>query len=259
MKKYFFKKALGWYVLFSALCVIVLLLWMFLTSAVSSIAPDSIARQALANARAYAATPVMTLIFLFAGKKLVQKIQNDGIYTGEYSRYTYFFYPLACAATTLITAIGSLVRSYFTPVSTPFEERTVAGEMVKSLIVLIIQLVLLILEFVVASKVIGSLLCSVTEGEESEERFFSKIGLPVCIGFAGALIIDFILIGLYDYNIITFAGNAIGFVLLAVMLLGLKYKFSDIKLRNTICNILPFVYVGIQAVTAGLKLFNALY
>ncbi|MCH5189074.1 MAG: hypothetical protein J1F37_00785, partial [Oscillospiraceae bacterium] len=99
----------------------------------------------------------------------------------------------------------------------------------------------------------------VTEGEESEERFFSKIALPVCISFAGALIIYFLLIGVYDYNVITFAGNAIGMVLLAVMLLGLKYKFSDAKIRNTICNILPFVYVGIQAVTAGLMLFNAVY
>ena len=255
MKKYFFKKALGWYVLFSALCVIVLLLWMFLTSVVSSIAPDSIARQALANARASAATPVMTLIFLFAGKRLVQKIQNDGIYTGEYGRYTYLFYPLAYAATTLITAAESLVRGWYTP----FEERTVAGEMVKSLIVLLIQLVLMIFALIVVSKVISSLLCSVTEGEESEERFFSKIGLPVCISFAGALIIDFLLIDFYDYNIITFAGNAVGMVLLSAMLLGLKYKYGDAKIRNIICKVLPFVFVGIQAVTAGLKLFNALY
>ena len=230
-----------------------------MTSVVSSIAPDSIARQALANARAYAATPVMTLIFLFAGKKLVQKIQKDGIYTGEYSRYIYFFYPLAYAATMFITAVGSLVRNYFTPVSTPFEERTVAGEMVKSLIVLLIQFILIILDFIVASKVIGSLLCSVTEGEESEERFFSKIGLPVCISFAGALIIDFLLIDFYDYNIITFAGNAVGMVLLSAMLLGLKYKYGDAKIRNIICKVLPFVFVGIQAVTAGLKFFNALY
>lgn len=259
MKKYFFKKTLGWYVLTGALCLLVEIFWILLMIAVSSMAPDLITKKALAEAMAYTSIPVLTLIFLFAGKKLVQKIQKDGEYTGEYSKYKFVFYPLACAVTELIGAVNTFVRSCFTPISTIYDESSFAETAIKWLAVYGIQFGLMILEFIVASKVIGALLCAVTEGEESEKQFFSKIGLPVCISFAGVLIIDFMLIGLYDYGIITFAGNAICLLLLAVMLLGLKYKYNDSKPRNIICNVLPFVYVGIQTVTAALKLFNAVY
>lgn len=259
MKKYFFKKTLGWYVLTGALCLLVEIFWILLIIAVSSMAPDLITKKALAEAMAYASIPVLTLIFLFAGKKLVQKIQKDGEYTGEYDKYTYFFYPLSCAATAFIGAVNTFVRSRFTPISTIYDESSFAETAVKWLAVYGIQFGLMILEFIVASKVIGALLCAVTEGEESENQFFSKIGLPVCISFAGVLIIDFLLIGLYDYGIITFAGNVFNLLLFAVMLLGLKCKYNDAKLRNIICNVLPFVYVGIQTVTAVLKLFNAIY
>lgn len=259
MKKYFFKKTLSWYVLTTVLCMLAEMLWMLLMSVVSSIAPDLIGRKAVAEAMAYASIPVLTFIFLFAGKKLVQKIQKDGEYTGEYDKYTYFFYPLACAATAFIGAVNTFVRSRFTPVSTIYDESSFEEGIAKALIVWVIQLGIIVIEFVVASKVIGALLCAVTEGGESENRFFSKIGLPVCISFAGVLIIDFLLIDLYDYGIITFAGNVFNLLLFAVMLLGLKYKYNDAKLKNLICNILPFVYVGIQTVTAALKLFNAIY
>lgn len=259
MKKYFFKKTLGWYVSITALCLLVDVLWLFIMSIVSSIAPDSISEKVLAEAMAYASLPVMTLIFLFAGKKLVQKIQNDGIYTGEYSKYTYFFYPLAYAAIELISAVDIIVRYYYGTVREILNENSFEEGIAKALTVWVIQLGIIIIEFIVVSKVIGSLLCAVTEGEESEKQFFSKIGLPVCISFAGVLIIKFISTAFFDYGIITFAGNLLGLALLAVMLLGLKYKFGDVKIRSIICNILPFVYAGIQALTAVLKIFNAVY
>lgn len=259
MKKYFFKKTLGWYVLTGALCLLVEIFWILLMIAVSSMAPDLITKKALAEAMAYTSIPVLTLIFLFAGKKLVQKIQKDGEYTGEYSKYKFVFYPLACAVTELIGAVNIIVRYYYGTVNEILNESSFEEGIAKALIVWVIQLGIIVIEFIVASKVIGALLCAVTEGEESEKQFFSKIGLPVCISFAGVLIINFLLIGLYDYGIITFAGNTLCLLLLAVMLLGLKYKYNDAKLRNIICNVLPFVYVGIQTVTAALKLFNAIY
>ncbi len=259
MKKYFERKAFGWYVLTTVLCVLAEMLWILLMSAVSSIAPDLIARKALTDAMAYVFIPVMTLIFLFAGKKLVQKIQKDGEYTGEYSRYRFIFYQLACAATELISAVDIIVRYYCGTVNEILNESSVEEGIPKALIVWVIQLGIIVIEFILASKVIGALLCAVTEGEESEKQFFSKIGLPVCISFAGVLIIKFISTALFNYSVITFAGNTICLLLLAVMLLGLKYKYNDANLRNIICNTLPFVYVGIQTVTAALKLFNAIY
>lgn len=45
MKKYFFKKTLGWYILTGALCLLVEIFWILLMIAVSSMAPDLITKK----------------------------------------------------------------------------------------------------------------------------------------------------------------------------------------------------------------------
>lgn len=252
MKRYFEKKAFLWYLLFTILCEIILVLLMFI---VGSVLPyGSVTRETAVWSASYVCKPVLTLVCVLAGNALVNKIQKDGEYEGEYGKYRYFFYPLASAATMLITSLNGLFQKGFGTVDEIMGKNTFESGMVKASLVMALELVMMILGFVIVSKVIGSLLCAVTEGEESEKRFFSKIGLPVCISLAGALIVYLVFLIFFDFSAISFISEILCSALFALMLLGLKYKFDDLHFRKIICNVLPFVYVGIQAVIAAVKI-----
>lgn len=254
MKRYFKKKAFLWYLLFTILCEIILMLLMFI---VGSVLPyGSVTRETAVWSASYVCKPVLTLVCVLAGNALVNKIQKDGEYEGEYGKYRYFFYPLASAATMLITSLSGLVHKGFGTAKEIMSRNEFAGGMVKAGLVTALDLALMVLEFVIISKVIGSLLCAVTDGEESEKRFFSKIGLPVCISLAGALIVDLLHLIFFDLGAISFISEILYLSLLALILSGLKYKFDDLRLRKIICNVLPFAYVGIQAIIAAVRIVS---
>lgn len=156
----------------------------------------------------------------------------------------------------LITSLNGLFQKGCGTVDEIMSKNTFESGMVKSSLVMALEFAMLVLNLVVVSKVIGSLLCAVTEGEESEKRFFSKIGLPICISFAGVLIIDIILLVFFDFRAILFVSDIFYLALFALMLLGLKYKFDDIKFRKIICNVLPFAYVALEAIIAAVKIVS---
>lgn len=250
MKKYFEKKAFLWYLLFTILCGMGTLLIM---SVIATVLPyGSVTRETAVWSISYVYKPVLTLVCVLAGNVLVNKIKKDG----EYGKYRYFFYPLASAAAMFITSLNGLFQKGCGTVDEIMSKNTFESGMVKSSLVMALEFAMLVLSLVVVSKVISSLLCAVTEGEESEKRFFSKIGLPVCVSHAGALIVDLVLLIFFDFGAISFIGEMLCSALFALMLLGLKYKFDDLRLRKIICNILPFVYVGIQAIIAAVKIVS---
>lgn len=254
MKRYFEKKAFLWYLLFTILCGMGTLLIM---SVIATVLPyGSVTREIAVQSIGCVCVPVFSLMFLLSGNVLVNKVQKVSKYNGEYGKYRYFFYPLASAAVMLFTSLDILFQECFGTAKEIISRNTFASGMVKACLVTVLGFALMILEFVIVSKAVGSLLCAVTEGEESEKRFFSKIGLPVCVSLAGALIVDLVLLIFFDFGAISFIGEILCSALFALMLLGLKYKFDDLQLRKIICNILPFVYVGIQAIIAAVKIVS---
>lgn len=254
MKRYFEKKAFIWYLFFTILCGMGTLLIM---SVIATVLPyGSVTREIAGQSIGCVCVPVWTLVCVLAGNVLVNKIKKDGEYAGEYGKYRYFFYPLASAVAMLITSLDGLFQECFGTAKEIMSRNTFASGMVKAGLVTALGFAVMILEFVIVSKAVGSLLCAVTLGEESEKQFFSKIGLPICISFAGVLIIDIILLVFFDFRAILFVSDIFYLALFALMLLGLKYKFDDLRLRKIICNILPFVYVGIQAIIAAVKIVS---
>ncbi len=254
MKRYFEKKVFSWYAIFT---IFYSLIAMFIISVITiTMLHDETLERTVSGITAYAYVPVFSLVFLLSGNVLVNKIQKDGEYSGEYGKYRYFFYPLASAATMLITSLDGLFQKGCGTAKEIMSKNTFASGMVKAGLVTAVELAMMILCFVIVSKAVGSLLCAVTEGEESEKRFFSKIGLPVCISLAGALIVDLVLLIFFDFGAISFISEILCSALFALMLLGLKYKFDDLRLRKIICNVLPFAYVGLEAIIAAVKIVS---
>lgn len=249
MKKYFEKKSLFWYLRFWVLFGFIGLLLIPVFHEISVSLGKSL------NI-IYLLLPIFSLMFLFAGKRLVKRLQKDGEYEGEYGRYTYVYYPLICAATALIGFMNTSVGYIFGTVRDILNSPD--GNMSKAVIVCAIYCILLIADLVVASKITGSLLCAVTEGEDSEKMFFSKICFPVIIIMEIVLLAKLIFL-FWGFSLLIYISSFLCYNLLALMLFGLKYKYDDIKIRNIICKVLPFVYVGIEFTMVMLKIFNVLY
>lgn len=258
MKKYFFKKSFIWIFIIMVMIPFVIGLLPSSLIPITTIFRLNIDAPKISAIITRVTTPICIFLYIYSGKFFANYLKNNSEYKGDFNKYQYIYYPLLITSTFLIsTAEDFFNEIIFALDIEKITQNGIIGDVfAKSILTFAVSLIVGIAAIIIGSKCVSTLLCAVAECEEAEKNYFSKAFLPLTVSLLIAVVLDIIAVIFLKLSAVFFIRELVYVILLVSILLGLKYRFDDRKIKNLICKVLPFAYFLICVVFTVISLIR---